>query len=488
MSSNSQIRHFFKNQTIFITGGSGFLGKVLLEKLLRECEEIKKIYVLMRSKKNKTPTQRFIRATRDLLELAKKMTNLKVFVFVSTAYSNCVHADIKEQFYEPPMKAKQLLQLVDALDDDTLKAITPQLLKTWPNTYVFGKSIAEDLINTIGKDLPITVVRPAIIISSISEPRIGWHDNFYGIIGVCMGTSLGIIRVINLKKNGIAPLVPVDYVSNCVLAAAWQRGTCDVTTIYNFVGHKNNQITWGRFIKNSEANYLECALRKAVWHFSLTTVENKVCYKICTFFLHTVPAYIADFVLVCLGKPALYWVVKNYGRLDRLLSAVLYFCTGSWNFEDHNVMELWNAMADEDKTLFCFNMERVDYDIYIRNSVIGTRLYLFKETRENSVRMGYSLEQNTFIIMSYYRNGVLNENVFTCIHRVLCESLKTPIRRIVARFNDTGSVSKGKPTRPQVSEDVEDLRTRMEESPKKSLSKLSLQSGELQPADFPRRV
>ena len=59
MSSNSQIRHFFKNQTILITGGSGFLGKVLLEKLLRECEEIKKIYVLMRSKKNKTPTQRF---------------------------------------------------------------------------------------------------------------------------------------------------------------------------------------------------------------------------------------------------------------------------------------------------------------------------------------------------------------------------------------------------------------------------------------------
>ena len=24
--------------------------------------------------------------------------------------------------------------------------------------------------------------------------------------------------------------------------------------------------------------------------------------------------------------------------------------------------------------------------------------------------MGYSLEQNTFIIMSYYRNGVLNED------------------------------------------------------------------------------
>ncbi|KAJ3659088.1 hypothetical protein Zmor_010796 [Zophobas morio] len=106
--------------------------------------------------------------------------------------------------------------------------------------------------------------------------------------------------------------------------------------------------------------------------------------------------------------------------------------------------------------------------------------------------MGYSLGQNTFIIMSYYRNGVLNEDgdwvysVNACKDEYLVrypvvieeESLKTHIRRIVARFNDTGSFSKGKPTgRPQVSGDVvEDLRTRMEQSPKKSLSKLSLQS------------
>ncbi|KAJ3649348.1 hypothetical protein Zmor_021098 [Zophobas morio] len=88
--------------------------------------------------------------------------------------------------------------------------------------------------------------------------------------------------------------------------------------------------------------------------------------------------------------------------------------------------------------------------------------------------MGYSLEQNTFI-MSYYRNGVLNKDgdwvysVDACKDEYLVkypvvieeEFLKTHIRRIVARFNDTGGVSKGKPTRRlQVSEDfLEDLRT-----------------------------
>lgn len=32
----------------------------------------------------------------------------------------------------------------------------------WPNTYVFTKAIAEDIVKTVGKDLPIAIVRPSI--------------------------------------------------------------------------------------------------------------------------------------------------------------------------------------------------------------------------------------------------------------------------------------------------------------------------------------
>lgn len=45
-------------KTIFITGGSGFLGKVLIEKILRKTPEIRKIYMLLRPKKGKEPRQR----------------------------------------------------------------------------------------------------------------------------------------------------------------------------------------------------------------------------------------------------------------------------------------------------------------------------------------------------------------------------------------------------------------------------------------------
>ena len=59
MLNNSQIVRFFKNQTIFLTGGTGLIGKLLVEKLLRTSFDLNKIYILMRTKHGKSPQQRF---------------------------------------------------------------------------------------------------------------------------------------------------------------------------------------------------------------------------------------------------------------------------------------------------------------------------------------------------------------------------------------------------------------------------------------------
>ena len=42
----------------FMTGATGFLGKVLLQELLRACPEVGNIFVLLRPKKGKEPTER----------------------------------------------------------------------------------------------------------------------------------------------------------------------------------------------------------------------------------------------------------------------------------------------------------------------------------------------------------------------------------------------------------------------------------------------
>ncbi|XP_043803695.1 fatty acyl-CoA reductase wat-like [Apis laboriosa] len=57
-SSLSPIQNFYNGQSIFVTGGTGFMGKILIEKLLRECPGISFIYMLVRPKKGKDMHQR----------------------------------------------------------------------------------------------------------------------------------------------------------------------------------------------------------------------------------------------------------------------------------------------------------------------------------------------------------------------------------------------------------------------------------------------
>ncbi|XP_054709743.1 fatty acyl-CoA reductase 1-like [Uloborus diversus] len=57
-SNLTPVQSFFYGKSIFLTGVTGLVGKVLLEKLLRCCPGIKKIYLLIRSKKNLSSHER----------------------------------------------------------------------------------------------------------------------------------------------------------------------------------------------------------------------------------------------------------------------------------------------------------------------------------------------------------------------------------------------------------------------------------------------
>ncbi|KAJ8916667.1 hypothetical protein NQ315_000312, partial [Exocentrus adspersus] len=59
------IPEYFAGKSVFVTGATGFIGKVLVEKLLRSCPDVAKIYVLIRAKKGKSVEERIA----EMLEL-----------------------------------------------------------------------------------------------------------------------------------------------------------------------------------------------------------------------------------------------------------------------------------------------------------------------------------------------------------------------------------------------------------------------------------
>jgi fatty acyl-CoA reductase len=61
------IPQFYANREIFVTGFSGFVGKVLIEKLLRACPDVKAIYVLLRAKKGQSIDERMKDITEQVV-------------------------------------------------------------------------------------------------------------------------------------------------------------------------------------------------------------------------------------------------------------------------------------------------------------------------------------------------------------------------------------------------------------------------------------
>lgn len=81
--------------------------------------------------------------------------------------------------------------------------------------------MAEKIAADYHHKLPICILRPSIVTASIEEPFSGWIDNINGITGIMTEIGRGTISSIMCDQNLIMDLIPVDIVSNMMIAAAW---------------------------------------------------------------------------------------------------------------------------------------------------------------------------------------------------------------------------------------------------------------------------
>ncbi|KAK3153761.1 hypothetical protein QOZ80_2BG0180780 [Eleusine coracana subsp. coracana] len=303
------IAKFLRGKNFFITGGTGFLAKVLIEKILRTDPDIGKIYVMVKAKDKETAIKRLqteivdtelFKCLREIhgkdfhnfvarklipvtgnvreanlgierglaneiaevvdiivhaagntnfherynvavdintlgpfriMNFAQSFRKLKLFLHVSTAYVNGTRRGVvlEKPFRLGDTIANELTTVDSSDHDNTMLDIETEVklafdfrrcaddcpssykeskdiglkrakLHGWKDTYTFTKAMGEMFINCFRGEIPVVMIRPSIIESTLREP---FPDLITGTID---------------------PKVPADMVVNAMLASMAKHG------------------------------------------------------------------------------------------------------------------------------------------------------------------------------------------------------------------------------------------------------------------------
>ena len=243
-------------------------------------------------------------AAREIVDLVSSIKNLTSFMFVSTAFSNSNRLLAEERFYKPGMMMENAIKLAETSDDELLMVLTPKIIESWPNTYVFSKSLAEDYIRRNCSGLPVGIYRPALICSTYKEPIIGWINNLYGPIGITVGTAIGVLRVVRAGGDINMEAVPVDYCVNALLASTLEIATTkfEEPKVYNFATHPENKTNYEIYMNQCFKHGSYFPTNKSIWYHRLTLEPNLLIYEFYKIAYHVIPAILIDSIRLIIGK------------------------------------------------------------------------------------------------------------------------------------------------------------------------------------------
>ncbi|HLV86111.1 MAG TPA: SDR family oxidoreductase [Candidatus Sulfotelmatobacter sp.] len=238
----------------------------------------------------------------------------------------------------------------------------------WPNTYTLTKSLAESLIAKFGAGLPVAVVRPAIVETSISKPFLGWNEgiNTSASLSYLLGTYF---RQLPSNESKRLDIIPVDSVcaGMTLIAAAVMERRHD--PLYQLATSVTNPCDMGRSIELTSLAHrkhyraqegLESWLRLRFDAIPVSkTRYNRMSAPAQRAIVKSIQRIMSPLPL---KKAPLVKTERSLERLEKLIELFEPFILlNEHNFVADNIEKLSHALVPEEREQFAYDTRSLDW-------------------------------------------------------------------------------------------------------------------------------
>ncbi len=246
----------------------------------------------------------------------------------------------------------------------------------WTDAYTFTKALGERVVADIGRDVHVSIVRPAIVESSLVHPYPGWIEGFKMAEPLILAYGRGELPEFPATPEAVVDIVPCDHVVNAILAVCATQPEIGSPEYYHVNSGARNPLTFKDTYSYIRSYFLahpfeggpRGAARLPQWQFpGASSIERLLSTS-------ERAHKLADRVLAQTPRSdRTRKIAKDLDRtrvrldfLRRYHTLYKEYAQSELHFVDDNTLALTRALHPDDQAAFAFDTAVFDWKTYIQ--------------------------------------------------------------------------------------------------------------------------
>lgn len=114
----------------------------------------------------------------------------------------------------------------------------------WTDVYTFAKAMGERVVADVGSRLKLSIVRPAIVESSLRDPHPGWIEGFKMADPIILSYARGELPEFPASPDSVLDIIPCDFVVNAIIAVCATDPEVGKIEVYHSNSGARNPLTF----------------------------------------------------------------------------------------------------------------------------------------------------------------------------------------------------------------------------------------------------